>query len=120
MELNLFLTIVGTGAAIVASIMAGYWALGKLVVAQFDKRLQEKFEAQDRQRDEGRRLWNERFERMDAQQTRLDTDFTKLMRELPSTYVRREDAIRENTTINAKLDALNARLEHLITRGIRG
>ena len=105
----------GAVATIAVSIVAGYWAIGKLVVAQFDKRLDERFHAQDEARKEGKRQWDERFQKIEARGDRFERDLTQLMRDLPSSYVRREDAIRENTTLNAKLDALNARMEHLIT-----
>ncbi len=111
MTLELFLSI-GTGAAIVVS---GYWALARLVVAQFWKRLDERLAAQELARQENRRIWDERFMRIEERLESNERDITQLMRELPTSYLRREDAIRENTTINAKLDALNARLEHFIT-----
>jgi hypothetical protein len=100
----------------VVALLGGYFALAKLVVAQFEKRLDERFAAQETARKEGSRVWTERFGRIEARQEAHERDLTQLMRELPTSYVRREDAIRENTTINAKLDALNARIEHLITQ----
>lgn len=111
MTLELFLSIGGAAGTVVT----GYWALARLVVAQFEKRLDERFEAQNAARVEGRRAWEDRFRKIEERQESTDLDLTALIRDLPSSYVRREDAIRENTTINAKLDALNARLEHVIT-----
>jgi len=113
MSLELLLSI--SGAAVV-SLLGGYFALAKLLLAQVEKRLDERFVAQEASRKEGSRLWAERFTRIEERQEAHERDLTDLIRELPSSYVRREDAIRENTTINAKLDALNARLEHFITQ----
>ena len=103
-------------AGVVGALLGGYFALAKLVVAQFEKRLDERFAAQEVSRKEGSRLWAERFTRIEKRQEDHERELTALIRELPSSYVRREDAIRENTTFTAKLDAINSRLEHLITK----
>lgn len=50
-----------------------------------------------------------RLERIDAvarEVDRVDTDLKRLMAELPVHYQRREDAIREYTAVNAKLDRI--------------
>lgn len=44
---------------------------------------------------------------------RIDKDILTLRLELARDYVRREDAIREQVVINAKLDALNAKIDGL-------
>lgn len=47
---------------------------------------------------------------------RLDRGLLELRAELPEKYVRREDAIREQVVINAKLDALAAKIDVLAQR----
>ncbi len=50
-----------------------------------------------------------RLERIDAvarEVDRVDADLKRLMAELPIHYQRREDAIREYTAVNAKLDRI--------------
>lgn len=47
---------------------------------------------------------------------RIDKEILKLRAELPRDYVRREDAIREQVVINAKLDALGAKIDQLNLR----
>ena len=93
------------------AIFGGYWALATLVVAQFEKRLDERFTAQEKSRDEGRKLWDVRFTRLENQQRDLERDLLGLKADLPVNYIRREDHIRFETTINAKLDAVMARIE---------
>ncbi len=115
MNLELFLAIGG----FVFALVAGYWALARLVVAQFEKRLDERFLVQETARKEGRKAWELRFATVEAQQRELDRDFLKLKADLPIAYVRREDAVRDQTIINAKLDALNARLDLLIQEQAR-
>ncbi|MCX8016642.1 MAG: hypothetical protein N2690_01875 [Rhodocyclaceae bacterium] len=55
----------------------------------------------------------ERFDRMEQEHgsvmreiARIDADLKRLMAELPIHYQRREDAIREFTAMNAKLDRM--------------
>lgn len=111
MTLEIF---VGT-VTVLCALFGGYWTLGRMLIGSYEKRLDERFTAQDKAREEGKKLWAERFDRIEERQDAHERDLTQLMRDLPTSYVRREDAIRENTTINAKLDALNSRLEHVIT-----
>jgi len=56
---------------------------------------------------------NERLDAHARDMARLDADFKRLLAELPLHYQRREDAIREYTVINVKLD----RLYELILKG---
>jgi len=114
--MDLIATIIGVGVAIIVSIVGGYWALGKLVLAQFDKRLDERFAAIERARDAGRILWEQRFERYEADQRRQERDLLRLKAELPTQYVRREDHIRFETVIYARLDALNSKFDLFLER----
>ena len=118
--MDLIAAIIGVGAAIIASIIGGYWALGRLVVAQFDKRLDERFAAIERSRNESRELSEERFKNYEKEQRELDRQFLKFAADLPTNYVRREDHIRFETVIYARLDALNAKLDLFLERQQRG
>lgn len=89
---------------------AGLWIAGAavgavaLMVRAFASRLMREIDA--------------RFERIDALAhdiSRVDGDLKRLIAELPIHYQRREDAIREYTVINVKLD----RLYELMLRGER-
>lgn len=46
----------------------------------------------------------------------LEDQFSELMARLPLEYQRREDAIRFETVLNAKLDSIGARIERLVER----
>jgi len=113
---DLSATIIGVGAAIIVSIIGGYWALGRLVLAQFDKRLDERFTAIERARNEVSRLSEERFIRYEEAQRELDRRFLELTADLPTNYVRREDHIRFETVIYARLDALNSKFDLFLER----
>lgn len=85
---------------------------GKLLLAQFESRLAERFESQDEKfkelkiaNDEDSRQW-----------LQLERELSKLRIELPREYMRREDFIRQEVTVNAKLDALNGRLDLFLQR----
>ncbi|MDR1276172.1 MAG: hypothetical protein LBL72_07310 [Candidatus Accumulibacter sp.] len=67
---------------------------GKILLKQLDTRIEQQ---------------NERVGKLEAQ---LNAFLTKL----PLEYQRREDAIRFETVLNAKLDAIGARIERLIER----
>jgi len=101
---------------VMALLLGAYYALVKVIVSQFKNELSVRFEAQEKLLAAGRQEWANRFERIERQMHDFDADISGINRELPLAYVRREDAIRENTIINAKLDALNDKLEKIAER----
>ncbi len=112
MSLELFLGIAG----FVCALAGGYWALARLVVAQFEKRLDERFATQETARREGRKAWEERFSSLDTNQRALDRDLLKLKADLPNEYVRREDWVRFGAVIEAKIDRLDTKVDMLKDR----
>lgn len=108
-------------AAVVAIgvIAAGFWALSLLVVKQFEKRLDERFQAQEAARKEGRRQLDERWLKLEGDHARHEREFLELKADLPIHYVRREDYVRNQSIIEAKLDGLALRIENTILKGGR-
>ncbi len=122
--------------------VGGGWGLVRMIVAQFDKRLDERFTALEvaradsraqmnfrlderfamleKARSEGRSQFEQNFARMEEQQHRLERDMLELKADLPINYMRREDHIRFETTINAKLDAVMSRLDLVAERQQKG
>lgn len=98
--------VLGTIVAILGVIVGGYYALAALIVKQFKEHLDERFKGQEKARAEGRKLWDERVTLIEKQHHDLERQHMKLLADLPREYVRREDHIRFETVINAKLDAL--------------
>lgn len=98
--------------SLVAAICAGMWAVGKLIVWQFNNSLDIRFKALEDARMEGRKAHEERFQRLEEKHDRLDQDVRKILQELPREYVRREDQVRNQTVIEAKIDALALRFEN--------
>lgn len=104
----------------VATLITGAWALVKIVVTQFEKRLGERFDAQEVMRVEGRKLWEERVAKIEDRHGELERSFLKFLADLPKEYQRREDHVRFETVISAKLDALGTKFELFAERQGRG
>lgn len=103
-----------TGIAL--ALVGGYWALAKLVVAQFNAGLDVRFQALEDSRREGKKVWEDRFGKLEKKQDETEKAVLRILTELPREYVRREDHIRFETAITAKLDALNAYMQLLAER----
>lgn len=97
---------------------------GKLLLGQIDKRLDLRFDVLEKARSDGAKHWDERFSSILAQQKEdtaavrnLERDLMGLRAELPDRYVRREDYIRGQTVIEAKIDTVALRLENIQLKG---
>lgn len=108
MSIELFLSICG----FVALIVSGAWALLRIAMSQFDKRLDVRFAALELARTEGRNSYEERFRRMDTLYEQLDREVRKLLIDMPEKFVRREDYVRRETLIEAKIDQLSLRIQN--------
>lgn len=77
---------------------------GRLLLTQIDRRLDQRFAV---------------IEAAAADWRQLEKDFLAWKAELPLQYVRREDYVRSQTVIEAKLDALAVRIENLQLREVK-
>jgi hypothetical protein len=100
------------------------FGFAKVLGGQIDKRLEERFSAQDAARREGQKVTHAALtahleeERRDAEVIRnLEREFLRFQADLPVHYVRREDYVRGQTVIEAKLDALYNKLEVVQIKG---
>ena len=100
------------------------FGFAKVLGGQIDRRLDEKFQAQETAREAGAKSLREHIDRYIAlgdrtatQVTNLERDFLKWQADLPVHYVRREDYVRGQTVIEAKLDALYNKLEVVQIKG---
>lgn len=103
-------------ATVILAIIAGYWALAKVILSQMNASLDVRFDALENARREGRKVSEERFKRLEDKQAALEADLRKVLIELPREYMRREDHIRFETLITAKLDAINSEMRLLAER----
>jgi hypothetical protein len=97
---------------------------GKILMAQFEARLNDRFTAQDEARSEGQKAIREIFDKHVDEERRnadalqvLERDFLRWQADLPIHYVRREDYVRGQSVIEAKLDALYSKLEVVQMKG---
>lgn len=112
MTLELALSILSA----IGLIVGGYFALGKILVSQFNHGLDQRFQQQEQARQEGRQQSDARLQRFEDNQNRLERELLNLKAEMPREYVRREDYIRSETVVGSKLDALNIKLDSFIER----
>ncbi len=98
--------------------------VGKVLLDQSEKRQVERSAAQDKAREEGQKTLRETLTAHLADERRnaiavqaLERDFLKWQAELPVHYVRREDYVRGQSVIEAKLDALYSKLEVVQIKG---
>lgn len=110
------LQVLAGAVTVVATIVGGYWALAALVVRQFKQALDERFRGQEKNRQEARAMIDARLAKVEGELREVEKGFLKHLADLPREYMRREDHIRFETVINAKLDNIAARQELLAER----
>ncbi|MCW5223506.1 hypothetical protein D5041_07830 [Verminephrobacter aporrectodeae subsp. tuberculatae] len=100
------------------------FAAGKLFLSQIDRRLNERFETIEEAHEEGQATWRETFvQHLEGYRRETDLlrnverEFLRFQAELPLHYVRREDYVRGQSVIEAKLDALYNKLEVVQMKG---
>jgi hypothetical protein len=111
-------------AGLASTYMFVIFGFAKVLGKQLEKRLDDKFEAQDTAREIGASALRETIDRYTDQSTRnteqiqaIERDFLNWKAEMPVLYVRREDYIRGQSVIEAKLDALYNKLEVVQLKG---
>lgn len=97
---------------------------GKVLIDQFEKRQSEHFAAHDKARAEGQKAMRDIFDQHLNEERRnanalqaLERDFLRWQADLPVQYVRREDYVRGQVIIEAKLDALYNKIEIVQLKG---
>lgn len=106
------------------SFLGAVFGGGKILLAQVEKRLDERFQAQERSRVESQRHLDAQLKAIEAarrdesiQWQRVERELLTLKAELPRDFVMRDDYVRNQTVIEAKLDALALRWENAQLRG---
>lgn len=97
---------------LVSMLLGAFLGLLKLLLSQHTKHIDAAFETQ------AERLGRiELVSQADAEQwRRLEKDFLSFKAELPLSYVRRDDYIRGQSVIEAKLDSLATKFENVQLR----
>ena len=114
----------GALGAALTLMLAATGALARLLMTQFERRLDERFQVQEAARAEAQKLWTAKFETLEQcaqnearEWQRIERDILLLKADLPLNYVRREDYIRNQTIIEAKIDGLALKIENALLRG---
>lgn len=91
---------------LVLAFLGLVFAFGRILLNQFEKRMAERFQAQDRERDVRLRAIEETQQRENLRMGALIDEVRRISQVLPLEYVRREDWIRFSAQIDHKLDRL--------------
>lgn len=122
-QIDLWVLLSSLGTLLVMFIGAVF-AGGRILLAQSRQQLDERFAAQEAARKLSAEAFQERFvahmreeEKALARIPGLERELLELKADLPVRYVRREDYIRGQTVIEAKLDALYSELKVVQIQG---
>jgi hypothetical protein len=101
-------------------------AAGRLLLGQLQKHLDERFSTQEAARKSNHDTLTKRLDGIEManreetnQWQRVERELLSLKGDLPLQYVRREDYIRGQSVIEAKLDGLASKLEVIQLRSIK-
>lgn len=97
---------------------------GKFLLAQFEKRLDARFTAQENAQKAAQTHMDTRFSSLESamakgndEAIRIERELMQLKADLPNNYVRRDDFIRVQSVIETKIDGLAMKIENAILRG---
>lgn len=127
MPLNIELwQLLGALSGLCAAWLAVLFGAGKLLLNQFESRLDDRFNAQEISRSAAQQHWNNQFAHLEQtaineakEWQRIERELMSMKADLPVNYVRREDYIRNQSVIESKLDGLAVRIENAILKGGR-
>ncbi|KWZ43759.1 hypothetical protein WS72_13430 [Burkholderia savannae] len=88
-------------------------AAGKVLIVQIERHQADR----DQKQEDQLKTMIEQLGKQSDYAARLERDFLKFQADLPLQYVRREDYVRNQTVIEAKLDAVALKIENLQLRG---
>lgn len=118
--------LLGLAGTLLASMTGVALTLGKWLLGQFERRLDQRFNLQEDVRFATQKHWDSQFsslEKAGANETkkwqRIERDILLMKADLPVQYVRRDDYIRNQSIIEAKLDGLAVRIENAFLKGDR-
>lgn len=93
--------------------------LGRLLLVQFEKRLDARFAVQEECRAHSAERWRINFGAVEVTVHQTEQRLTQLLIDLPLYYQRREDAIRQEVGIIHRLDALAGKVDDALRCDVR-
>ncbi|HRD49784.1 MAG: hypothetical protein JNK95_04930 [Candidatus Competibacter sp.] len=103
----------------IAALIGGLFGLSRWLLIQSEKRLDLRFAAMEEARKLSQQQWMDQFEALGDAQERNEQRTVRMLSELPLQYQRREDAIRAEVAIIARLDALGEKVCRALECDIR-
>lgn len=107
------------------ALISAFAGLIKIIVAQHERSLDKRFEKLEETRSFANQQLSKRLDTLDTaarleanQWQRVERELLSLKADLPLQYVRREDYIRGQSVIEAKLDGLANKLENFSLRSL--
>lgn len=138
MALEVTLGEVGAVVTVVATVVGGYWGLIKLAVSQYQRTiaaqlagmeasraeffsqfqasLEQRFIAMEKAREEGRRAYEGRLAKVEDGLLKGERDLLHFKLDVSEQRVHREDYVRNQTLIEAKLDGIAKSFENALLR----
>ncbi|KVG24724.1 hypothetical protein [Burkholderia ubonensis] len=99
--------------SMLATFVGVLLAAGKVLLVQIERQQA----SRDKRQEDQLEALGKQLGRQADNTARLERDFLKFQADLPLQYVRREDYVRNQTVIEAKLDAVALKIENLQLRG---
>lgn len=96
-----FWQLLGFGLTLLSGFAGLIFTAGRLIAAQFESRINERFDVLQKAR-----------EAEVAGITNLEREFLRFQADLPLHYVRREDYVRGQSIVEAKLDGLATKIDN--------
>lgn len=107
-------------------VITGFWAVIKVTATLFQRGIDTRFQAQTTALADHSKQVNLRLDQLDnaakadtGQWQRVERELLNLKADLPLHYVRREDYIRGQSILEAKLDGLGVKLENAQLRALK-
>ena len=116
--------LLGVASALLGTLVSLVITAGKALIRQFEKRLDEKFSMMEAGRSAAQQHWDSQFAALEQAAVeeakgwqRVERDIMQMKADLPVNYVRRDDYIRNQSVIEAKIDGLAVRIENALLKG---
>ncbi|MDR2155916.1 MAG: hypothetical protein LBE78_12990 [Burkholderiaceae bacterium] len=109
--------------SLVISFVGASAGAGKLMLSQMQRHLEDRFKAQEQARMANHEHLSRRLDAIELAARsegdnwqRVERDFLRWQAEMPIHYVRREDYVRGQSIVEAKLDGLAAKIDNVTLR----
>lgn len=125
MNVNTFTLELWQAISLVVMIMGAMWGLARSMLAQQLSHIDARLSQQDTTRESNHTALSKRLDALDQinrddanNWLRIEREMLRIQADLPISYVRREDYIRGQSVLEAKLDGLAVKLENAQLRNL--